>query len=687
MGNEIKVDLSQTKYQNITELKAAASEELKDKNKVGGAYSDNGQDQIFGGDGLKEGVSKDEVLAELKKRGLSDDVANGLWAVANTNAEDDIIDADEFATLVSSYESDFNDSKKGSVTLTSWINNLDKPKDGTITTTDTPETAEDQTVADSQTTVDTQAAELNEKSGDLVAQMQAEAAEEKPETEETEAKEITYTDQFKNFDSKVKQDENGQYYIETDKWNTNATDNLDCISRIIYNTYGVGYKSEEGQQILAALQAANPGTPFEKGLVYPNQRINLIDASEILGLTVAESEKPEDSEEDEGTETKPADGDSNGETPAAGGSENNQQLTLEQRTQNLEDVKMVNTNGQTKTFEGVNADGQTVTYTQDYKGDLVGNVRTATKDENGNITQENSYREDGTFTASWYEAGHYPLPSSTAECDAQGNRTGVTFYTYDENNPNKMTERQICDGEGKLIQKETMTWDSEYKTVTERHYYNAEGVETDKDGNVLNQDGAATGGAAPAAEQAEAQMRNEVADLRAQTLYAAMDRAGTDADAVIKIVSGLQGQDLVDVMNAYEQKYGESLEDAIKGDFSFLSGQDRLLGNLDAAKNYASVSPREEVSEQAVIDAYADAFLTAKSSGLIAADDNVIFSILTDGTLSDEQIVQLANTLNARGESMTEIIKSEFGFWKASSYTAGTTKDGLLARLEKLGIQ
>lgn len=71
----------------------------------------------------------------------------------------------------------------------------------------------------------------------------------------------------------------------------------------------------------------------------------------------------------------------------------------------------------------------------------------------------------------------------------------------------------------------------------------------------------------------------------ADKLHAAMDRLGTNEDAVDEVLknSGLSSVDIVRIMDVYEEKYGESLESDIKGDFSG-KAQDELLEILENAE-------------------------------------------------------------------------------------------------------
>ncbi len=94
----------------------------------------------------------------------------------------------------------------------------------------------------------------------------------------------TFLSQIAANNPKIQQDENG-YYFEVESWNSDGTDSLDCVSRILRNVYGIEYTGEgESQKVYEALAQANPGA-FEAGnpdMVYQGARVNLIDISDIL---------------------------------------------------------------------------------------------------------------------------------------------------------------------------------------------------------------------------------------------------------------------------------------------------------------------------------------------------------------------------------------------------------------------
>ena len=79
-----------------------------------------------------------------------------------------------------------------------------------------------------------------------------------------------------------KDDTTGEYYVTVDEFDINKEDNIDCISRLIYNTYGVSLYSDEGREIYSKLVEANPDVlqeDYNATVIHPDQRINLVDTS------------------------------------------------------------------------------------------------------------------------------------------------------------------------------------------------------------------------------------------------------------------------------------------------------------------------------------------------------------------------------------------------------------------------
>lgn len=104
-----------------------------------------------------------------------------------------------------------------------------------------------------------------------------------PVTDSSAAQEETLPECFSGRSAdKIQKDENGQHYVTVDEFDINKEDNIDCISRLIYNTYGVSLYSDEGREIYSKLVEANPDVlqeDYNATVIHPDQRINLVDTS------------------------------------------------------------------------------------------------------------------------------------------------------------------------------------------------------------------------------------------------------------------------------------------------------------------------------------------------------------------------------------------------------------------------
>ncbi len=191
-------------------------------------------------------------------------------------------------------------------------------------------------------------------------------------------------------------------------------------------------------------------------------------------------------------------------------------------------------------------------------------------------------------------------------------------------------------------------------------------------------------------ERSEEQIRADIATSRAQALHAAMDRAGTDEDVVKDIINNTAGQDLVDVIKEYERMYGTTLEKAIKDDFSWMSGESNLLRKLDAAvsevtayENMIKANPELKTPERTTINkemvqaAQLQAFKAATSNRL-GTDEMVVYQMLQNGSMTDDDIKALDSALKSKNSSLIALLKSEF---------SGETLKALIRRVESLGIK
>ncbi len=169
-----------------------------------------------------------------------------------------------------------------------------------------------------------------------------------------------------------------------------------------------------------------------------------------------------------------------------------------------------------------------------------------------------------------------------------------------------------------------------------------------------------------------------------------MDRAGTDEDVVKDIINNVKGWDLVDVIKEYERMYGTTLEKAIKDDFSWVSDETSLLRKLDAAvsevtayENMLKTNPQLNAPERTAITledlhkAQLQAFKAATSNRL-GTDEMVVYQMLQNGSMTDDDIKALDSALKSKNSSLIALLKSEF---------SGETLKALIRRVESLGIK
>ncbi len=248
-------------------------------------------DTIFGetnGCSLKAGTKETDFTKRAMELGFTQEMADIAWDILNVDTSGEsagIIDENEYQYLMHAYGSDSNgkqdESSYKGITLTSFALKLDKPRDGKVygaTESDTQVSSANNSATTTNTTDTTNSSTSNINNTEV------------SQTTNTQEKSSETINELFAKNPNIKQ-ENGQYYIETTKWDADNKEGFDCVSRIIYNTYHVSWASEKGQQILEQLKLANPDC-FVNDMIYPNQRINLIDATEILGLST-ETEKEE----------------------------------------------------------------------------------------------------------------------------------------------------------------------------------------------------------------------------------------------------------------------------------------------------------------------------------------------------------------------------------------------------------
>ena len=162
----------------------------------------------------------------------------------------------------------------------------------------------------------------------------------------------------------------------------------------------------------------------------------------------------------------------------------------------------------------------------------------------------------------------------------------------------------------------------------------------------------------------------------ADQLFEAMDGWGTDEHGVNTVLynNSLTSADLVSIMDAYEAKYGETLKDAIKDDYSWMSGEKDLLGILEDAEKAVEEGKKKEEDDKAVGSEPVElpTTLTDREVGLMAdklynamknlgTDEDAVNSILNDGSLTPADIVNIKNAYEEKYDKTLESdIKGDF---------------------------
>ena len=131
----------------------------------------------------------------------------------------------------------------------------------------------------------------------------------------------------------------------------------------------------------------------------------------------------------------------------------------------------------------------------------------------------------------------------------------------------------------------------------------------------------------------------------------------------------LEGADLVKVAQIYEQEYGESLEEAIKGDFSG-ADENTYVGLIKGAQEQAANEGQPELNEKEA-ELYADKIHDA--IGGWGTNEEKVATVI--GALNDKEMVAVADAYEEKyGESLEEAIKGDF---------SGDEEDVLLTKLER----
>ncbi len=295
----------------------------------------------------------------------------------------------------------------------------------------------------------------------------------------------------------------------------------------------------------------------------------------------------------------------------------------------------------------------------------------ATYDANGTITHEECTINGDDTTGPVHHVNEYKNGKMTSKIKTEEKTGTVTKYEYYE--------------DGKTPK--TVTTTTKDGKVTTENY--------DDTGNLIttnsrpphdpSQPGSEPEQPETETDKEEAELRADIAAARAQALHAAMDRVGTKPDVVEDIVNDVTGQDLVDVMNYYEETYGTSLESAIKDDFSWMTGESDLLRKLDAAKSEVAAyekmresnpnlaePERTPVDKNTLYEAQLTAFKTA-TEDRNGTDERVLFDMFNE--MNDEELKSFLEYCKGKGTDVKQKIKDETSF---------ETQKSLIQRIETL---
>lgn len=253
----------------------------------------------------------------------------------------------------------------------------------------------------------------------------------------------------------------------------------------------------------------------------------------------------------------------------------------------------------------------------------------------GNIQSIITYDSEGEIASkSWY-------------------KKGKEQYTYEYNSDGSYTRKTPKeDGSGYDIQ-----------------YFNEYGETTDKNGNVINTALQGNQTKADSSDGSQVTIDDATAEEYAKRLYEAMDGPGTDDSEVCEVMSALDGADLVKVAQIYEQTYGGTLIDAIKGDFSF-GTKKTYVAKVEAAYSLANRDSSQTITESEAKIAIEKLYKAMKNWG---TDEEAVSSVINSYCNRDLKIIAGLYE-QTYGKSLEDAIKDDF---------SGNAEKVLLAKLNK----
>ena len=271
-----------------------------------------------------------------------------------------------------------------------------------------------------------------------------------------------------------------------------------------------------------------------------------------------------------------------------------------------------------------------------------------------------TYNEDGSVASKETFAYGTGDPQETLTYDSKGNITGKTWY---DNGKEKYTYEYNEDG-SYIYKTPKDDGSGEYNI----RYYNQYGEETDANGNVI-QTTPPSPQSKPNSSGDEAVIDDNNAERYAKRLHDAMDGWGTDDSEVKEVLSELDGADLAKVAAVYEANYGESLVDAIKGDFSF-GTEKTYVAKIEAAMALSQKDTSQVISEQEAYSAAEQIYNAVDGWG---TDESAVSSVINGYNHRDLKIIAAIYEQNY-GESLRDAIDGDF---------SGNDQDVLLDKIDE----
>ncbi|MBQ2984142.1 MAG: annexin [Candidatus Gastranaerophilales bacterium] len=271
-----------------------------------------------------------------------------------------------------------------------------------------------------------------------------------------------------------------------------------------------------------------------------------------------------------------------------------------------------------------------------------------------------TYNEDGSVASKETFAYGTGDPQETLTYDSKGNITGKTWY---DNGKEKYTYEYNEDG-SYIYKTPKDDGSGEYNI----RYYNQYGEETDANGNVIKTTPPSPQ-SKPNSSGDEAVIDDNNAERYAERLHDAMDGWGTDDGEVKEVLSELDGADLAKVAAVYEANYGESLVDAIKGDFSF-GTEKTYVAKIEAAMALSQKDTSQVISEQEAYSAAEQIYNAVDGWG---TDESAVSSVINGYNHRDLKIIAAIYEQNY-GESLRDAIDGDF---------SGNDQDVLLDKIDE----